>query len=177
MWRNWITVVALATSLLPATRLSGQEHAHETTTGRPRQVESTDAVPLSGLLAESDQAVRAIELAAQDGDPAALAEAAENFAAAMASVERYLEDAEPTRIARDLPRLEKALARQRDRLQALADRSSTQPRAALGAALGETLDASDRALDAVGAARDAASGPPEDAHHGAGQRRRGCGHH
>lgn len=173
MSRNWITVVALATSLLPTTRLSGQEHAHETTTGRPRQVESTDAVPLSGLLAASDQAVRAIELAAQDGDPAALAEAAENFASAMASVERYLEEAEPTRIARDLPRLDKALARQRDRLQALADRSSAQP----GAALRETLDASDRALDAVGAARDAASGPPADSHHGAGQRRRGCGHH
>ena len=54
MSRNWITVVALATSLLPATRLSGQEHAHETTTGRPRQAESTEAVPLSGLLAASD---------------------------------------------------------------------------------------------------------------------------
>ncbi len=171
MSRNWITVAALATSLLPATRLSGQDHAHETTTGHPRQVEPTGAVPLSGLLAASDQAVRAIEVAAQEGDPVALAEAAEDFASAMASVERYLEEAESTRIARDLPRLEKALARQRDRLQALADRSSTQPRAVLG----EALDASDRALDATSAARDA--GLPADSHHGTGQHRRGCGHH
>ena len=91
----------------------------------------------------------------------------------LAAVESYLEETDPVRVARDLPRLEKALARQRSRLQDLADRSAPQAPWALR----EALDASDRTLDALSAARDAATGPPADTHHGAGQRRRGCGHH
>lgn len=173
MLRNWITAVTLVAGLLLGTGLWGQEHVHGASTGRPSRVEPTGAVSLPGLLAASDQAVRAIELAAQDGDPPALTEAVEAYTSAMAAVESYLGETEPTRVTRDLPRLEKALARQRSRLQDLADRSTPQAPWALR----EGLDASDRALDALSAARDSAAGPPADTHHGAGQRRRGCGHH
>ncbi len=173
MLRNWITVVTLVAGLLTASSLWGQEHVHGASTGRPPRVEPTGVVSLPGLLAASDQAVRAIELAAQDGAPPALAEAVETYASALAAVESYLEETDPVRVTRDLPRLEKALARQRSRLQDLADRSTPQAPSALR----EALDATDRALDALSAARDAATGPPADTHHGAGQRRRGCGHH
>lgn len=170
--RNRITAVAFVASLLPAASLCAQ-HTHEAGADRPPQVESTGAGPLSRLLMSGDQAVRAIELAAQGAEPSALAEAAGAYVSAMVSVEEYLEEAEPARITRDLSRLERALGRQRDRLQALADGSSPPPPAALV----DALDASDRALDAVTTTRVVAPDPRADDHHGAGQRRRGCGHH
>jgi len=87
--------------------------------------------PLSSLLARSDQAARAIERAVGGNEPRAIAEQTEAYAAAMAAVETYIEEAVPGRIAKDLPRLERALGRQRDLLEGLAERSSTGPREAL----------------------------------------------
>lgn len=168
-------MLALAGSVLPAALSSGQEHTHEVgNPPRPPQADSrVPVLALSRLLATSDQALRAIERAVEENDPRAIAEWMEAYATAMASVETYIEEAVPARIAKDLPKLEKALARHRILLGDLAERSSTEHRQALGAA----LDASNRALDAVASARAEINDARADGHHRAGQRSHGCGHH
>ena len=174
MKRGIAVVLALAGSLLPAAPSSPQEHSHEAP-DRPRPAQADSTVPvaaLSSLLARSDQAARAIERAVGGNEPRAIAEQTEAYAAAMAAVETYIEEAVPGRIAKDLPRLERALGRQRDLLEGLAERSSTGPREALGAA----LDASNRALEAVAAARAETEDARGGGHH-AGSRPGGCGHH
>jgi len=166
-------VLALAGSLLPAAPSSPQAHSHESPDRRrPAQADAMPVAPLSSLLARSDQAARAIERAVGDNEPRAIVERTEAYVAAMAAVETYIEEAVPGRIAKDLPRLERALGRQRDLLEGLAERSSTGPREALGAA----LDASNRALEAVAAARAETEDARGGGHH-AGSRPGGCGHH
>ncbi len=173
MRRGIAVTLALAGSVLPAALLSAQEHSREAS-DRPRPYQADSRVPvapLSILLARSDQAVRAIERTVGDNEPRAIVEWTEAYAAAMAAVETYIEEAVPGPIAKDLPRLEKALGRQRDLLEGLAERSSSGSREALGAA----LDASNRALDAVAAARAEIEDGRGDRHHGTGRRPRGCG--
>ncbi len=173
MSKGIVVTLALAGWVLPATLSSAQAHSHEAADRpRPSQADSRVPVaPLSILLARSDQAVRAIERALADDEPRVIAESTEAYAAAMAAVQTYIEEAVPGRIAKDLPRLEKALGRQRDLLEDLAERSSTETSEALGAA----LDASNRALDAVGAARAEIGQPQADGHHRS-QPSHGCGH-
>jgi hypothetical protein len=164
--------VALASLVVPAALLSGQEHSHGGADRPlpPRADSSAPAPPLSRLLAASDDTVRAMERAVAEDAPRMIAESTRAYVAAAEALERYVEETAPERTVRDLPRVEKALGRQRDLLQGLAERQPSGP----GEGIEAAMDANARAFDAVGAARDGVA-DAQGSHHGR-QRRHGCGH-
>lgn len=168
--------IAVASALAGWVMVAGlsyaQEHPHVADRLRSGQADSKSAAGLSSLLARSDQAVRAIERAAGNDDAPAVVDRADAYAATMEAVEALLDEPARERLTKDLPRVHKALTRQRGVLQRLNERSATGSAEALSRA----LDANDRALEAVAAAQAAIEPARPEGHHGS-QRSHGCGRH
>lgn len=165
-------IAALILGLSGAAPLRAQ-HQHPVLPGSPEGDPAGPALVLGRLVEVTDQTIRGLEAAIVDGDTGLARRWTDGYVQSMAALVEYAEESDPTRIAEDLPAVEDALGRQAKRLRTLKARSPRELREAVGA----SLDAGQRAREAIRAARKEASSQAHGEGHPRGARRGGCGHH
>ena len=130
------------------------------------------AVTLGSLMRASDEAMRSIDAAVDSGDRQLVESRAQAYVEVADNLGAWSDDADLTRIERDLSRAVAVLDRHAKRLNDLSAQAPREFREALGAA----LDAARRAGDAAQAAREEARSTGAKAGHHQDTRRGGCGH-
>ena len=131
------------------------------------------AVTLGSLMRAADEAMRSLDAAVDSGDQRLVESRAQAYVEVADNLGAWSDEADLTRIERDLSRAVAVLDRHAKRLSGLSAQAPREFREPLGSA----LYAARRAGDAARAAREEARSAGAKAGHHQDTRRGGCGHH